>query len=177
MRKAIRALVLAFALALTSVGAAAQNDPISEIRREYALIERELPGYEHSRIELEGFSAEGGTMDVFRDGGGPRKLFATHYGETGRAFESYYYREGALFFVLRVTERYDAPLSGRVVEHTEERFYFAGDSLIRRLDSRGRPAAVEGAEAARESGELLDQAHRLMAVAGGGVSRASPRRR
>ena len=79
----------------------------------YAVVDRELAG----------FSAEGGTVRGYFDGLRLMKLEARDFGETGRATEEYFFDGAEPVFVYHVSERYDRPLSGRVVRRVETRYY------------------------------------------------------
>ena len=71
------------------------------------------------------------------------KIAATFFGETGKSTEEYYYRDGKLIFVFRKESRYHQPLSGKVINTKENRFYFSNDKLIK-MDPRERPARRYG---------------------------------
>jgi hypothetical protein len=62
-----------------------------------------------------------------------RKMVAQLYGERGQSTQEYYFWDDRLFFVFQIESRYDKPLSGRVVERKEARFYFSDGALIRWL--------------------------------------------
>lgn len=68
----------------------------------------------------------------------------------------YYLWEGQLFFVLRVEEHYDKPLSGVVKSKSEERFYFAEGALIRWLDAQKEEMAAGPARDQKERELLAD---------------------
>ncbi len=66
-------------------------------------------------------SHEGATLEAAYDGANLRRLHAVLLGLTGRAIETYYF-DSTLFLVIRRDERYDAPMSGRVVDSTLARY-------------------------------------------------------
>ena len=67
-------------------------------------------------------------------------------GESGKAVEEYYYRDGKLIFVYRKESTYDQPLSGKLVSTKENRFYFTNDKLIRWIDENGKQVATDSSE-------------------------------
>jgi hypothetical protein len=114
---------------------ATSGDPgvIARIRAQFAEIEREAPTYRRTTHELQGFSLEGGKLVGFYRGSELRKLAAHHYGESGEATEEYYFSNGRPVFIYVVDSRYDELLSGRVRYRTEDRYYFDGGRLVRRV--------------------------------------------
>jgi hypothetical protein len=151
----MRGILLSAAALLVSgvwaIGPAAANAPqaedaVSTIRRRYAAINRALPKYRVAKKELSGFSTEGGELVAYFDGPSIAKLVATHYGETGRSSEEFYYWEGRLIFVFRRQHTYDAPMSGKVSKTAEDRLYFRDGRLIRWVNERGRQVAPGGRE-------------------------------
>src|SRR6185295_18161187 len=80
---------------------------------------------------------------------------ATFYGETGRTVEEYYFWNGQLIFVLNTENRYDKPLSGKIVRKVETRFYFKDDKLIRWLDENGKEVASNSDEYGPKQADYL----------------------
>ena len=101
-------------------------------------------------------SAEGGEITAYFSGPSLRKLVGIFFGETGKTVEEYYFWDERLIFVLRINSNYDKPLSGVIRSQSEERFYFADDTLIRWLDSGKKEVAAGSAfeERGREYLEL-----------------------
>src|SRR5437870_12824844 len=94
----IVALSICPALARTSVQT---EDSIQSIRQDYARINKNAARYRRVKKELSGFSAEGGELIAYFDGAAIVKMVATFLGESGKAVEEYYYRDGKLIFVYR----------------------------------------------------------------------------
>jgi hypothetical protein len=115
---------------------------IGHIREQYAQIQREAPGYRRTTHELVDFSLEGGELHGFYRGRELRKLAAQLYGESWRGTEEFYFADGRLIFIHVVHQRYDEPLSGRVVSTIENRYYFDGGRLIRHVRTQ-RPAGKD----------------------------------
>ena len=115
-------------------------DPVQSIRKQYTDINKRIGSYRKVKKELSGFWLEGGQLVAYFDGPAIVKIVANHYSEAGRAFEEYYYSNQKLIFVFHKEYGYDRPLSGKVVQTFESRFYFENDRLIRWLSAVGRPA-------------------------------------
>jgi hypothetical protein len=89
-----------------------------------------------SLADLTGFiaySTEGGELTTYLLNSSVRKMVAQLYGERGQSTQEYYFWDDRLFFVFQIESRYDKPLSGRIVERAEARFYFSDGALIRWL--------------------------------------------
>lgn len=115
---------------------------IATIRQQYARIEREAPGMRRTTHDVENFSLEGGVLHGLFAGRELRKLTAQLYGETWRGKETFYFADGRIFFIHTVVQRYDGPMSGRVVATVEHRFYFDEGRLIQRVRTQ-RPVTGE----------------------------------
>ncbi|HKG96173.1 MAG TPA: hypothetical protein VKA97_00040 [Pyrinomonadaceae bacterium] len=113
-------------------------DPIPAIRQQYAAINRGAAKYRKIQKELLGFSAEGGVLIAYLKGPSIVKISATFYGEMGRATDEFYYSNDKLIFVFRRHSHYRAPLTGKVVRITEDRYYFKDDKLIRWIGEDGK---------------------------------------
>jgi hypothetical protein len=144
-----RGLLLALCASVAARTAAAQvtatsGSPgaIAHIREQYAKIQREAAGYRRTTHELVDFSLEGGELHSFYRGRELRKLAAQLYGESWRGTQEFYFADGRLIFIHVVHQRYDEPLSGRVVYTIENRYYFDGGRLIRHVRTQ-QPATGE----------------------------------
>lgn len=124
---------------LASRSAEAQEGAIERIRAEYATTEREASRYRRTEHEVYDFSLEGGVLHGFYRGSELRKLAARLYGESWQGSEEYYFADGELIFIHAVREVYDEPMSGRVAQRLEYRYYFHGGRLIRQVGPQ-RPA-------------------------------------
>lgn len=146
---------------LSAAASPQTEDAITSIRRHYAQINRNAPKYRKVKKELSGFSTEGGELVAYFDGPAIMKIAATFYGETGRASEDYYYRDGKLIFALRTDSRYNKPLSGKVVRTTMNRYYFSNDKLIRWIDENGKPVATDSSAFQIGQKEYLDSSRQF----------------
>ena len=115
------------------------SDAVTTIRKRYAAINQNLPKYKTIKKELLGFSTEGGELTAYFEGPAIRKIVARFQGESGRALEEYYYWEDELQFVYRKEDTYSEPMSGKVTNSAETRFYFDNGKLIRWLNHKGKP--------------------------------------
>lgn len=104
-------------------------------------------------------------MTAYFQGAAIMKIIALHYGEGGRTLEEYYYRDGKLIFVFEKVFQYDRPLSGKVVNMVENRFYYNNDKLIRWLDEKGQPATVDADHRALKSKEWLSNSTKFITAA------------
>ncbi|MBC7931372.1 MAG: hypothetical protein H7Z38_12490 [Rubrivivax sp.] len=136
-----------------------EKDSISSIRRRYATINKNLAKYRAVKKELSGFSTEGGELIAYFDGPAIVKIAATYYGETGRSFEEFYYRNEKLIFVFRKQDTYSEPMSGKVVKTRENRFYFSGDELFRWIDENAKQVA--SSEYPKTQTQYLDSSKRF----------------
>jgi hypothetical protein len=130
-------------------------DPIPAIRQQYAAINRKAARYKKVKKELLGFSAEGGELVAYFSGPSIVKISATFYGEMGRATDEFYYSNDKLIFVFRRHSHYRAPLTGKVVRITEDRYYFKDDKLIRWIGEDGKQVSSASSEFAAKEAEQL----------------------
>ena len=130
-------------------------DPIPAIRQQYAAINRKAAKYQKVKKDLLGFSAEGGELVAYLSGPSIVKISATFYGEMGRATDEFYYSNDKLIFIFRRHSHYRAPLTGKVVRITENRYYFKEDKLIRWIGEDGKQVSTTAPEFGQAEGRLL----------------------
>lgn len=128
---------------------------IQAIRQTYAATNRKLARYKKVRKDLSGFSTEGGELVAYFDGAAIVKIATTYYGEMGKSYEEYYYRDGKLIFVFRKESKYNRPLSGKMISTALSRFYFHDDKLIRWIDEKGKQVPADSSEYAETQSEYL----------------------
>lgn len=156
-------LWLGWPLAPGALAGPTVDEQVKTIRSRYEAVDKSLSSCKQVKRNLPGESAEGGELTAYFSDHALRKLAAKFYGETGQALEEYYFWDSRLFFVLRVESRYDKPLSGKVKNKSEERFYFADDALIRWLDPRKKEIPA-GPELQQRGRDWLAQAKKYSAL-------------
>jgi hypothetical protein len=127
----------AFALCLVIFGCT-PTETATSLDAHAAAMDSAALSYRHEVRPLSGFSARNGTLDSYYDGAALRKLVATHFRETGRAVDTFYFQGGNPFLVVRTEEQAGRPASGRVTWRTVDRVYFSGGRLLLYLDAEGR---------------------------------------
>jgi hypothetical protein len=154
------------------VAVAAEDVRIVEIRNEYARIKAELPKVKMESVELEDYSAEGGVAKAWRDSSG-RFIFlrVELYGESGKAFEEYYYRNGSLIFAFKQTYRYNVPFyvtpedakemggepfDDKKTKVLEDRYYFHESRMIRWVNEEKKEGDVKSPEFKEAEKELVE---------------------
>lgn len=156
MKRISAVVVIVLFGVLASYDAKAQSqDPIQAIRQQYAAINRGAARYQKVKKELLGFSAEGGELFAYFSGPSIVKISATFFGEMGRATDEFYYSNDRLIFVFRRQSHYSAPLSGKVVRTTENRYYFKDDKLIRWIGEDGKQVSTTAPEFGQVEDRLL----------------------
>lgn len=170
MKPATRILTAALLAVLSaSVPTASAEDPETEavgaIRQRYATINQNLSRYKLVRKELTGFSTEGGELTVYFDGAAIKKIAVKHQGETGRSFEEYYYLDDGFMFVYRKEDTYSKPMSGKVVQTLETRFYFEDGELVHWLDEKGKRVPRDDSEFAVRQEKYLNNSKVFLAAA------------
>jgi hypothetical protein len=153
-----RFIIACFLFAAVSVRAADSSveKKVKTIRAHYSEIEGSLKNCKQVKRDLAGESTEGGELTAHLKDASIRKLSAKFFGETGKALQEYYFWDNQLIFVLRVESHYTKPMSGVVKTKTEERFYFAGGSLIRWLDAQNKDVTASAEKPVRERDLLAD---------------------
>jgi len=137
-------LVLLLAPSSHSLAADSLDHQIHQIQTIYQEVNQLTPKLKEQTINLFGYSTEGTEAKVLSDKTGKvRKIIATHFGEMGRAIEEYYYdKKGALCFVFKQVQQYNAHIMEsvnnntkiKVIKTDEHRFYFVNNKLIQWLD-------------------------------------------
>lgn len=138
-------------LALLFAGTLLAEDPgILEIRAEYKNIIEALPSLTKAETELSGYSTDGGKATAYRDSKKNIRLIKVElYGESGKAFEEFYYQNGSLIFAFYESHLYNVPFNvtpevtkdaggaafdPNKTKITEDRHYFAQGKLVRWID-------------------------------------------
>ena len=160
--KATAAIAFTVLFCALSSATAQIADPIQTIRQQYASINRNAAKYRKVKKELSGFSAEGGELNAYLSGSSIVKISATFYGEMGRATDEFYYSNDKLIFVFRKQAFYRAPLSGKVIRTTENRYYFKDEKLLRWIDEDGKQVATTAPEFSQAEARLLHSSKQFL---------------
>ena len=165
-RLLITAILAVFSAGLASAWAAdPETEAVAAIRQRYATINENLARYTTVRKELAGFSTEGGDLTAYFEGTAIRKIATRHQGETGRSFEEYYYLDDGFMFVYRKEDTYSEPMSGKVVQTREARFYFEDGELVRWLDENGKRVPRKDSKWAEQQEQYFNNSKDLQAAA------------
>jgi hypothetical protein len=115
-----------------------QNEAqVKRIKTEVTKINKSLKTYKKQSRFVEGIAVEGTEATYYRSRGVLRKTEAKMYGETGRGTIELFYTDGKLIFAFERMHRYDTHISAKpspkIVRTEEDRLYFAGGKLIKRI--------------------------------------------
>lgn len=165
-RYLIAVVILLFAGSLS-----ADESAILAIRKEYRNIRQALPSLNKARIELSGYSTEGGVATAYRDSKKNIRLIrAELYWESGKAFEEFYYQDGALIFVFHENHRYNVPFNvtpevakdvggeafdAKKTTVTEDRYYFESRRMLRWIDENKKEVDATSKEFRESEREIL----------------------
>ena len=169
-------LFILLTLLLFCSAAAPADRRIADIRKEYQAVKSALATCKVSSVELDGYSTDGGEAKAYRDKAGNIRLIkVVLYGESGKVFEEYYYRNGTPFFVFYEHHRYNLPFNvseetakemgvepfdPKKTRITEDRYYFENGVMIKWLDEEKKdvpPQSKEFLEAAKEVTDLSNE--------------------
>jgi len=174
IRTFITILALLFAGALS-----AEDSGILEIRAEYKNIREALPSLTKAETELSGYSTESGKATAYRDGKENRLIKVELYGESGKAFEEFYYQNGSLIFAFYESHRYNVPFNvtpevtkdaGGVAfdpnktKITEDRHYFAKGKLVLWIDENKTEIKPTSKEFKEREKDILKFSNELLAM-------------
>lgn len=168
-------------LTMMPFGIFADDLSIKDIRSEYKVIRDRLSSLTQIKVELDGYSTDGGEAIGYLDGEDQIRMIRVElYGESGKAYEEYYYLNGALFFAFYESHTYNVPYyvtpevakdAGGVAfdpnktEIRKERYYFSNGKLIRWLDSdkkQQNPKSAEFIESEKSVKDFSDMVYRLV---------------
>jgi hypothetical protein len=137
---------------------------IDWIRAKYAEINRKSRMFRHVKKDLEGFTTQGGTLDVSFDGSQIAKLEIKSFGETFRVIEEYYYMDGEVIFVISKAEQYDGDF-GPVSESHVDRLYFRQRKLIQWLTDGNKPVDKGDHRFAKQAKSTLEESDKYFSWA------------
>jgi hypothetical protein len=162
-----------------SVSLASADSRISDIRKEYQAIRNVLSTLHQETMELDDYSTEGGVAKAFRDAKGSIRLIRVElYGESGKVFEEYYYRNGLLIFVFYEHHRYNVPFNvsqeaakeigvepfdPKKTKITEDRYYFDNGTMIKWLDEEKKDIDIQSKEFRDAAKEVIGFSNEMLA--------------
>jgi len=80
-------------------------------------------------------STEGGAGRLYRLADSSVRIDIEDFGEIGKHRERYYARGAVLRLAVSSNDRYDSPLSGRIIRSAVDSVWFDSDSAVRWVDS------------------------------------------
>ncbi len=145
-------------------------DKITEIRKNYTHINKNLADYKMLvDNNLEG-SSEGGKANYYIDKQGDMvKRVESYYGENNQWFIEYYYHQGDLRFIFTVDTNYNSPISFPNFDKlqsmvTTNHYYFYCNRLIKWLDKDKKSVTPNTQEFSNKEKELLGNVRRGHAI-------------
>jgi hypothetical protein len=149
------------------------DDPIKNIKNEYARIKSSLNDFTIDSLNLSvEYSTDGGIMYCYSDENKKAKLLSCDlYGESGKSHSEYYIDNDSLFFLFQQSFLYNSPYYMITKEYadmgfelfdpgktrtTEDRFYFFKGKLIRWIDEDSKIVNSESAEFKKKEKDILD---------------------
>ena len=145
--------------------AQSEEDHVKKIREMFASVNSNLKTFKIVEKDIEDESTEGGIMKAYYDKDQLVLLHCEFYGETGNFKEDYYYNEDKLFFVFSVVSNYSAPIYSEEeikVSVEENRYYFAGDKIIRYLDKDKKKVDKNSEEFTETGDKVFKESKRLI---------------
>lgn len=120
--------------------------PVDSINLEIEKIksDKSKDNYSIKKIDLMGFSTEGGVATFYREPNGEiRFLEVVFYGEGGKSTEEYYFYKNNLIFKENVKETYNAPIYMKENKSSEstiekDQYYFRNKYIILWIDANNK---------------------------------------
>ena len=104
-----------------------QNLRIEETQKQAQAIENNLPSYASTTKDIMDKSTEGGQQTDYTAGTAKVLVRQVFYGETGKSEDSFFFKNGHVFFVQVKESRYAAPIfedpSGKVQSVSVQEYY------------------------------------------------------
>ena len=114
----------------------AADKQISEIRKNFRLINEDSTLISGDSIDLAGETSEGGFLIKMKDStGNLRKMVANYYGEIGNQIEEFYIKDDKLFFCYTKLTGYNRPIyydkkKKMIIEGADGEVFDASKSII-----------------------------------------------
>ena len=104
---------------------------------------------------VEGLSTEGSNLTGYFKGNALVKMEARYFGESGKATDELYLRDGHPLFGLHTDFAYDTLSSGKVIRHWQTRYYWNNGRLVRVIED-GKPLPLD-APATRQKAKAFTE--------------------
>ena len=113
----------------------ATADRATEVTRWAHAVDSVSTGMSPREFAFPARSTEGGTGRFFRLADSSIRIDIEDFGEIGKHRERYYARDEVLRLAVSSNDRYDSPMSGRIIRSAVDSVWFDGDSAVRWVDS------------------------------------------
>jgi len=113
----------------------ATSEPTAEVTRWARAVDSLSTGMSPRDFGFPSRSTEGGTGRFFRLADSSIRIDIEDFGEIGKHRERYYARDEVLRLAVSSNDRYDSPMSGRIIRSAVDSVWFEGDSAVRWVDS------------------------------------------
>lgn len=125
------------------------------IRKIFQDTNNDAKSFKKIEKDLEGFSAEGGSLTGYLKDGKVQKMIVTYFGEMGKKVIEMYANQENLVFVFCVESSYDKAF-GKVVSTEENRLYFKDSTLIRWIGADKKEKDLKAAESITAGKDYLN---------------------
>ena len=116
---------------------------ISDIKKQFMMINNNLSSYTKNRIKIDGISSEGAVADIYKNSAGLIELIKLKvFGEMGKSEDDYYFYDNKLIFVYQVDYTYNAPMYAegmfdeKKTKISRNRFYFINQKMVKWLNNK-----------------------------------------
>lgn len=149
-----------------------ENQIIQVIRKEYYNIRNMLTNCSKDSVVVYGLTTEGSQIKIYKDkNSSTRLIIADHFGEMGKKYEEYYFKNDTLIFKFSELQQYNVPffMTGQMAKELgsdpydpdktkifENRFYFYKNELIRWLDNSKTEISKQDKRFKEKEKEIFD---------------------
>ena len=137
----------------------APSEPTAEVTRWARTVDSLSSGTSPREFGFPSRSTEGGTGRFYRLADSSVRIDIEDFGEMGKHRERYYARDAVLRLAVSANDRYDSPMSGRIIRSAVDSVWFDGDSAVRWVDSvqvlRTRPDSTAHAHGTKVRAQFL----------------------